>query len=92
MKASIRHFSGILGSCALIFGIGAPLTALSQAYPNKPIRVITQFASGASGDYLNRLVTTKLSELLGMLRPAPSSFGRPSVQSWDTTPSRILRV
>lgn len=54
-----------LVAAAAIAGVSMPLTAFSQAYPNKPIRVITQFASGASGDYLNRLVVTKLSELVG---------------------------
>ena len=42
-----------------------PCAVHAQNYPAKPVRVISQFASGASGDYLNRLVTNRLAELLG---------------------------
>lgn len=54
-----------LVQCALLIGVSSPWFACAQSYPTKPIRVVSQFASGASGDYLNRLVTTKLSEMLG---------------------------
>ena len=40
-------------------------SASAQSYPTKPIRVVSQFASGASGDYLNRLITNRLAELIG---------------------------
>ena len=65
MVANTEGHSRKLGLCALFCVTAIPLSAFPQAYPNKPIRVITQFASGASGDYLNRLVVTKLSELVG---------------------------
>ncbi len=40
-------------------------TALSQAYPVKPIRVVTQFAAGAAGDVLTRIVTAPMQDGLG---------------------------
>ena len=39
--------------------------AAAQAYPNKPIRIITGFVSGGSTDIIARLVGQKLSESLG---------------------------
>ena len=40
-------------------------TALAQTFPAKPIRVISQFGSGASGDLATRIVLTPMSEMLG---------------------------
>jgi tripartite-type tricarboxylate transporter receptor subunit TctC len=65
MKVPMKICSRTSGVCVLMAGMALPFAATAQSYPNKPVRVVTQFASGASGDYLNRLVTTKLSELLG---------------------------
>src|SRR5262245_5476478 len=42
-----------------------PVTALSQAYPSKPIRVIVPFPAGGGVDYIGRLVSKGLSERLG---------------------------
>jgi tripartite-type tricarboxylate transporter receptor subunit TctC len=39
--------------------------ASAQSYPVKPVRVVTQFAAGAAGDVLTRIVTTHLQESLG---------------------------
>ncbi|MFM9970596.1 MAG: Bug family tripartite tricarboxylate transporter substrate binding protein [Burkholderiales bacterium] len=64
MKVNSKNTLRKLSVWALI-SMATPATALAQSYPNKPIRVVSQFASGASGDYLNRLVVTKLSELVG---------------------------
>ena len=43
----------------------APSAALSQAYPVKPVRMVTQFVAGSGGDALIRLLATPLSENLG---------------------------
>jgi tripartite-type tricarboxylate transporter receptor subunit TctC len=43
----------------------SPLPAMSQAYPNKPIKVIVPFAPGGSSDIVARSITSKFQELLG---------------------------
>ncbi len=47
--------------------VAVPLTAQSQteAFPTKPIRVVVPFAPGGSVDLISRLVSAKMSELLG---------------------------
>jgi tripartite-type tricarboxylate transporter receptor subunit TctC len=40
-------------------------SALAQSYPSKPVRVVTQFAAGAAGDVLTRIVTGQLQEAMG---------------------------
>jgi tripartite-type tricarboxylate transporter receptor subunit TctC len=65
MKVDNKNLARHLGLYALIAASTTSISAYSQSYPNKPIRVVSQFAAGASGDYLNRLVTNKLSELVG---------------------------
>lgn len=40
-------------------------TALAQAYPNKPIRIVVPFPAGGTSDVLARLIGQKMSERLG---------------------------
>ena len=47
-----------------LHGIGLA-DAQSQAYPNRPIRLIIPFVPGGPSDFLSRLVGAKLSENLG---------------------------
>ena len=42
-----------------------PATALPQAYPSKPIRMIVPFPAGGGVDYIGRIVGKGLSERLG---------------------------
>ncbi|MFM9969533.1 MAG: Bug family tripartite tricarboxylate transporter substrate binding protein [Burkholderiales bacterium] len=57
---------------SLSLRIGAALCATScvslawaQAYPSKPIRMITEFGAGAGGDIILRVVTSAMVETLG---------------------------
>ena len=52
---------------ALVAFIAAqlPSTALSQAYPSRPIRLIVPFAPGGTNDILGRMVATHLGQTLG---------------------------
>lgn len=44
----------------------APLSAVAQEWPSKPIRLIVNFAPGSSPDVLGRAVATPLSQALGV--------------------------
>ena len=58
--------------------------ALAQAYPAKPIRVVTQFAAGAAGDVLTRIVTTQLQEALGQVMVVDNRPGAGGVVAAET--------
>ena len=49
----------------LLLAAAATHAAWAQPYPSKPVRVVTQFAAGASGDVLTRVLTTHLQESMG---------------------------
>jgi tripartite-type tricarboxylate transporter receptor subunit TctC len=51
--------AGFVASLAAAPQLGA------QAYPSKPVRVVTQFAAGSAGDVLTRVLTTQLTDHLG---------------------------
>jgi len=48
--------------CALAL---APVLALAQGYPNRPVRMIIPFAPGGASDFVGRIMQPKMSELLG---------------------------
>ena len=56
MKISVRTVLAAL--------LAAPLLASAQGYPNKPIRMVVPFPPGGV-DVTGRLISTKLTELLG---------------------------
>ena len=59
----LKHtYAGILAALSLAI---APLSAQSQSYPAKPIRVIIGFSAGSELDVIGRLVAQKMSEGLG---------------------------
>jgi tripartite-type tricarboxylate transporter receptor subunit TctC len=45
--------------------VTAPLTALAQAWPGKPIKVIVNFPPGGAADQIARAITLPLQEALG---------------------------
>jgi len=54
-----------LAAC-LLSPLLAPLDAVAQDWPNKPIRLVINFAPGSSPDVLGRAVATPLSQALGV--------------------------
>jgi len=54
-------------SKALVFvaALCASLTAMGQAYPNKPIKAIVPFAAGSATDQIGRAFAAKMAETLG---------------------------
>jgi len=50
--------------CAAAFLV-ATAPALSQGYPNKPVRLIVPYSAGGASDIIGRLVAQKLPEFLG---------------------------
>ena len=63
MSPTFRHLLAVAAVAAA--SAGAPSSALAQAYPNKPIRVIIPFAAAGPADMIGRLTGQKLSEILG---------------------------
>ena len=49
----------------LLAVLAAPLVALAQAYPSKPVHMIIPFAPGGASDFVGRIMQPKLAELLG---------------------------
>jgi tripartite-type tricarboxylate transporter receptor subunit TctC len=43
----------------------APVLALAQGYPSRPVRMIIPFAPGGASDFVGRIMQPKMSELLG---------------------------
>ena len=58
---TLIHFLRIIG--VIIFTVS--LSALSQDYPDKPVRLIVPYPPGGSTDVLGRLIGAHLSETLG---------------------------
>jgi tripartite-type tricarboxylate transporter receptor subunit TctC len=48
-----------------LLALGAAGAAIAQAYPSRPVRVVAAQSAGSSLDTITRIVTPKLSELLG---------------------------
>ena len=53
--------------CLALALVGATCAALAQSspYPNRPIKMIIPFAPGGASDFIGRIISVKLSEVLG---------------------------
>src|SRR5260221_9156458 len=69
--------SNIVSKFTLALGVvtACPTAVLSQAYPNKPIRLIVPFPAGGGVDFIGRIVGQKLSERLGQQVPIDNRAG-----------------
>ena len=62
----------------------APLLALGQGYPNKPVKMIIPFAPGGASDFVGRIIQPNLSELLGqqvVIENRPGASGNIGVEA-----------
>jgi tripartite-type tricarboxylate transporter receptor subunit TctC len=55
----------IVACCAAVSFAAVPLTAYSQAYPAKPVRVVIPFPPGQATDVIGRVVSQKLGDVMG---------------------------
>ena len=60
-RRAVLQMAGVSGLALLVFG----LPALSQTYPDRPVRIIVAFAPGGPTDVMARLLAQQLSEDLG---------------------------
>ena len=68
-----------------------PTHAFGQgAYPNRPIRMIVPFAPGGASDFVARIITPKLSELLGaqiVVENRPGASGNIAMEAAARAPA-----
>ena len=60
----LRMFGRLCFTLALI-GISCAVAAQPSNYPNRPIKMIIPFAPGGASDFIGRIISVKLSEVLG---------------------------
>ena len=63
MNRLLRSFT--IAASAALLSIASASTALAQAYPAKPIRIIVPYAPGGATDIMGRVVAQRLGEMLG---------------------------
>ena len=56
-------FIGIFSVTTLVVSLAG--SAVAQTFPAKPLRIVTQFVPGSSGDTALRFITPPMSEALG---------------------------
>ena len=61
---SMRHRTLAAMAAVCIAIAGAPASAQTSDYPNRPVRVLVAFTAGGTTDILTRAVSQKLSERL----------------------------
>ncbi len=54
-----------LAKCAIALALAAPLSALAQAYPSKPVRLVVPFAAGGTTDIVARIISERMGATLG---------------------------
>jgi tripartite-type tricarboxylate transporter receptor subunit TctC len=64
-ESTVRQIPQLLAAAALAASGLAPLAALAQAYPTRPVRVIVPYPPGGTVDAVARVVAQQLSEQMG---------------------------
>lgn len=67
MKARPMHFPfrAVLAACSMALAAAAPGTAVSQTWPDKPVRLVIPFAAGGTTDLVGRLMAEGVAPELG---------------------------
>jgi tripartite-type tricarboxylate transporter receptor subunit TctC len=65
MKPFVRALLRVCPASLAAVSLAWPAGAWSQAYPSKPVRMISQFAAGSGGDVLARIVSSATAEVMG---------------------------
>jgi tripartite-type tricarboxylate transporter receptor subunit TctC len=60
-----RHLVRLASLAGLAAALTLPLSALAQAYPTKPVRLIVPFAPGGTTDIVARIVSDRMGAALG---------------------------
>jgi tripartite-type tricarboxylate transporter receptor subunit TctC len=71
MKSAMESIAPLLAALAAAFAF----TASAQDYPNKPVKVVVPTPPGGSVDGVARIVTAKMSELIGRAIPIENKGG-----------------
>jgi tripartite-type tricarboxylate transporter receptor subunit TctC len=66
-------------AAALITVFAIPSTAIAQAFPQRPIKMVIPFAAGGNTDVMGRVIAAKMSELLGQTVAVENRTGAGSV-------------
>ena len=74
---------GLVRILGLVAACAAPLSALAQDYPSKPIRFVVPFPPGGPSDIISRVVGQKMQELLGQLLIIDNRAGAGGVLGTD---------
>ena len=73
-------------AAGLLSAVLAPVSALAQAYPGKPVKVIIPFPPGGTLDAVGRQLAQKLSEQMGqqfvVIRNMPTP-GSEAYEKWQ---------
>jgi tripartite-type tricarboxylate transporter receptor subunit TctC len=66
MKTLRRSFLHLTAGAAALVGLGlAAMPAQAQEWPTRPVTVVVTYAAGSSDDILARILSARLSEILG---------------------------
>jgi len=61
----VRQVRNILLAAATVLAVAAPQITNAQDFPSRAIRVVVAFPPGGPTDFIGRLITDKMSALLG---------------------------